>query len=207
MFLRLEGQELRPGVLVNEYTGTKFSVFYSRKNDIVEPMCERLQHATGRGAQVKYLRQDNAGENLKIQARCKSADWKLPVEIEYTAKDTPQQNSMSETSFSSMAAQARAMMTAANVPMIERYRLFQEAANHLTKLGWLTVIIIGRERKTRIKHCGMPLPSWSNNLKTSGKAGRVKTKNRKRKKIKRFRGDDDMCGVCQQTWARCVQNA
>ena len=28
---------------------------------------------------------------MKIQARCKSADWKLPVEIKYTAKDTPQQ--------------------------------------------------------------------------------------------------------------------
>ena len=83
---------------------------------------------------VKYLGQDNAGENLKIQARCKSADWKLAMEIEYTAKDTPQQNSMFETSFTSMAARARAMMTAVNVLMVERYRLFRDAANHLTTL-------------------------------------------------------------------------
>ena len=82
-------------------------------------MCERLQQAAGRGAVVKYLRQDNVGENLKIQAPCKSEDWKLPVEIEYMAKDAPQQNSMSETSFTTLVASSRAMMTAANVPMVE----------------------------------------------------------------------------------------
>ena len=72
---------------------------------------------------------------------------KLPVEIEYTAKDTPKQNLMSETYVTTMVARSRAMMTAANVPMIERYRLFQEAANHSTKLDWLTVINIGGEKK------------------------------------------------------------
>ena len=103
-------------------------------------MRERLQQATGHGAPVRYLQQDNAGENLKIQARCKSADWKLPVEIKYTAEDTPQQNSMSKPSFTMMVARLRATMRASNVPMIGRYRLFQEEANHLTKLDRLTVI-------------------------------------------------------------------
>ena len=32
-------------ILVDEYSGTKFSAFYSRKNDIVEPMCERIRQA------------------------------------------------------------------------------------------------------------------------------------------------------------------
>ena len=84
-------------ILVDNYTGTKFSAFCPRKNNIAEPMCERLQ-------QVNYLRQDNAGGEIKIQVRCKNADWKLPVEIEYIAKDTSQQNSMSETYFTTMAA-------------------------------------------------------------------------------------------------------
>ena len=97
----------------------------------------------------KYLRQDNEGENLKIRARCKSVDWKLPVEIEYTAKNTPQQTSRSETSFATVAARAHAMMTAANLPMVERYRLFQEAANHLTKVDWLAVVNIGAVKKTQ----------------------------------------------------------
>ena len=70
------------------------------------------------------------------------------MEIEYTAKDTPQQNLMSETSFTTMAARLRAIMIAAKVPMVERYRLFQETANHSTKLDWLTVIPMDGEKKT-----------------------------------------------------------
>ena len=30
-------------ILINKFTGVKFSVFYQQKNNIVEPMCERLQ--------------------------------------------------------------------------------------------------------------------------------------------------------------------
>ena len=74
-------------------------------------------------------------------------DWKLPMDIEYRAKDTPQQNLMLETSFTTMAARSRAMTTAANVLTIERYRLFREAANHLTKLDWLTVVKLAVRRK------------------------------------------------------------
>ena len=32
---------------------------------------------------------DNAGENKKLEKRCGSADWKLDVKFEYTARDTP----------------------------------------------------------------------------------------------------------------------
>ena len=83
------------------------------------------------------------------------------MEIEYTAKDTPQQNSRSETAFTTMAARARTMMTAANVPIVERYRLFQEAANHSTKLDWLAVVKIGGVKKTRLEHYRMEIPVWS----------------------------------------------
>ena len=67
------------------------------------------------------------------------------------------------------------MMTAATVPMVERHRLFQVAANHSTNLDWLKVIKQGGEKKTRIEHYGMPIPAWSNNLQTWGEAGAVKT--------------------------------
>ena len=82
---------------------------------------------------------------------------------------------MSEVSFTSMAARARAMMTAANVLMVERYCLFQEAANHSTKLDWLAVVKIGSVKKIRQEHYGMEDPAWSKKLKTWGEAGTVKT--------------------------------
>ena len=58
------------------------------------------------------------------------------------------------------------MMTVANVPMVEHYRLFQEAANHSTKLDWLAVVKIGGVKKTRLEHYGMEIPAWSKHLKS-----------------------------------------
>ena len=48
------------------------------------------------GILIKKLRMDNAGENIALEKRLKSEAWKIPVEIEYTARDTPQQNSLAE---------------------------------------------------------------------------------------------------------------
>ena len=115
---------------------------------MIEPMCERLQGQKEKGRAVKIIRQDNAGDNKKLQKRCSSADWKLDTDFEYTAKETPQQNSLAETAFTTIAARSRAALNAANVPMKERYRLFAEAANTATKLDWLQGVTIGNVTKT-----------------------------------------------------------
>ena len=38
---------------------------------------------------VKKIRCDNAEENMSLENRSKSAEWKLDVDFEYTAWDTP----------------------------------------------------------------------------------------------------------------------
>lgn len=101
-----------------------------------------MHRAKKSGRPVLYLRQDNTGKNLKLVARCKSADWKLNLKVEYTAKKTPQQNSQAETYFTTIAARARAMMAAANVPTIKRYKLFREAANTAAKIDLLTIVTV-----------------------------------------------------------------
>ena len=64
---------------------------------------------------------DNAGENKKLELRFKSVAWKTPVVIEYTARDTPQQNSPAEVCFYAMANKACASMHHANLPMEMQY--------------------------------------------------------------------------------------
>ena len=59
--------------------------------------------------------------NKKLHKRCSSADWKLDVAFEYTAKETPQKNSLAETVLTTIAARSRAALNIANVPMKERY--------------------------------------------------------------------------------------
>ncbi len=61
-------------IVVDEATGVKISSFYTAKNKMIEPMCERMHKIEKRGQAVKHLRQDNAGENKKLQKRAQSAD-------------------------------------------------------------------------------------------------------------------------------------
>ncbi len=53
-------------IVVNEATGMKISSFYTAKNKMIEPMCERMHKMEKRGRAVKHLRQYNARENKKL---------------------------------------------------------------------------------------------------------------------------------------------
>eukprot|EP00957_Ditylum_brightwellii_P083473 6345666-Ditylum_brightwellii.AAC.1 len=89
-------------MMVEEKTGMKWSDFYPTKDTMIEPTCEQLNKWKANGKAVKYLRCDNAGENKALEKRCASADWKLGIEFEYTARDTPQQNSLVEVGFATI---------------------------------------------------------------------------------------------------------
>lgn len=75
----------------------KFSRFFKKKNDMVELTCVQFKRWQMNGLGIDTLRMDHAGENKLLQKRCQSADWQLPIEVEYTAKATPQENSPVET--------------------------------------------------------------------------------------------------------------
>jgi hypothetical protein len=114
-------------IMVDERTQLKFSSFYEKKSDMVEPTCVQLNKWQQAGLKVTYIRLDNAGENLKLQEVSDSKEWKLGIKYEYTARDTPQQNHLAELGFAVLANRGRALMIRANVPMTDRYLLFKEA--------------------------------------------------------------------------------
>jgi hypothetical protein len=80
--------------------------YTTRKNEFIESMCQDIQALTARGHPVLIMRQDNAGENKNLEKRLHSADWKLPVKMEYKAANTPQQNALVEVKFTYLAAKA-----------------------------------------------------------------------------------------------------
>ena len=82
---------------------------------------------------------------------------------------------MSETVFTTLAVRDQLMLTTANVPMAERFSLFQEVTNHTTNVDWLTIVKVDDVKRSRIEHFKMKLPMWTNNLWIWGEAGNVKT--------------------------------
>ena len=102
----------------------KFVHFFKIKDGMVEPTCElffRWKHA-GHGVEIVHL--DNAGENLALQNHCNSISWQLGIEFEFSARDTPQQNSLAEVGIYTLANCVWPMMHYAHVLMEYRYKLF-----------------------------------------------------------------------------------
>ena len=152
----------------------KFSHFFKSKNNMIEPTCE-LMHRWGQaGIVIKKLRMDNAGKNIALEKRLKSESWKNPVEVEYTARDTPQQNSMAEVAFYALANKARAAMHQANLPMEMRFRLFGEILTTITLLDGLRIIEVDGLKQSQYEHIFKKKPKFVKYLRTIGEAGTVK---------------------------------
>jgi NurA-like 5'-3' nuclease len=55
------------GIVVDERTQMKFSLFSETKDGMLIPTLDQLKRWHKSGMKVKYIRLDNAGENIKLQ--------------------------------------------------------------------------------------------------------------------------------------------
>ena len=69
------------------------------------------------------IRCDNAGENYKLEKECNSHKYKFNIKFEFTARNTPQQNSLVEKGFDTLYGRGRSILAAAHIPMQLRYVL------------------------------------------------------------------------------------
>jgi hypothetical protein len=174
---------------------------------MVEPSCEQFQKWNQAGKIVKFVRCDNAGENKTLEKRANSVEWKLNIQFEYTPRDTPQHNHLAELAFASIANKGRALMSAANIPMTVRYKVWVKAFDHVTALDGLIVMNIDGKTATRYEHWNGELPKWVKHLKTWGEAGTVKIKTKMTPKLEdrgiqcMFVGHSmDHDGDCYEMW-------
>jgi hypothetical protein len=163
-------------IMVDEHTRMKFSSFHSTKNGIVEYVCEQFKKWQQADLRVQVVRCDNGGENKALEQRAQSADWQLGLQFEFTGRNTPQQNSLAEVAFATLANRGRAMMHRANLPLRLRYLLFKEVLKTATLLDGLIVTSISGETRTRYEHWCGKLPKFAKCLRTFGEAGTVTLK-------------------------------
>jgi hypothetical protein len=163
-------------IVVCEATGKKWSDFTETKKGMVERTCEFLHKMKTRGIVTRYVRLDPSGENTALAKRAESVEWKelQPIDFEFTARDTPQHNSLAELAFPYLGGRARAMMGAAHVPVDLRYRVAVEAVRCATQLDGLVVVTLNDKTCTRDEHVYGKVPKWATKLRTYGKAGVVK---------------------------------
>lgn len=176
-------------ILADEATGKKLAEFVATKKSMPERICELISKLKAKGITVKVVRMDNAGENKALHKKMHSNEWKMFwCEVEYTAPNTPQQNSRAETSFTGLSGRARAMMNAANIPNGTRGKVGIEALKTAVQLDGLVPVTINGRTATRDEHFFGDKPSFvkGNALRVFGEMGIVKNE---KKRDKRKLGD------------------
>jgi len=190
-------------MIVDELSKLKFSSFRQTKNNMIEPMCVLINKLKSQGYPVTYIRCDNAGENKSLNKRCNDVKWKLNIDFEYTARATPQQNSLAEMSFTIILNKAKSMLEDAHVPYLKKYKIIQEAILTATKLDGLVVSTINDKTQTRYEYFGYPIPKFAKYLKTWEEAGVVKTKEKPAAKLRNNGTTCTMVGYADQHHGDC----
>ena len=163
-------------MLVDDRSDMGFLKFFETKDGMVEPTLEQWNKWKKAGNEVKIVRLDNAGENKTLQKRAQSSDWKMNIDFQFTARNSPQMNSKAEVRIATVSSQGRAMMHRANMPKKERYRVFHKAFETANLLRNLDVITVDGVTQTRYEHFNGKLPKFTSNLRTWGEAGVVTNK-------------------------------
>jgi hypothetical protein len=187
-------------ILVDETTGTRFVRWLETKNGMVDPTCATLHQWSTKEMKTLFIQCDGAGENHSLEETLHSSQWKMPIEFEYTARNTPQQNHLAEIGIYVICCRGRALMSRANSPKKYRYRMFWLAMETACVLDWLTVVTIDGVMAMKIKHFSNFIPAFVNHLRTFGEAGIVAIVGTIKKKV-------DMRGLLCLMGGYCTDRA
>ncbi len=121
-------------LIVDEFTGMKWSYFMKFKSDLADTIIPFLKERFDEGLEIKFIRMDNAGENQKLAERLRDHDRIRNITVEYTSPHTPQQNGVVERAFPSILGRVRAMMLSAKLDTTMKGYLWAECVNTATLL-------------------------------------------------------------------------
>ena len=157
-------------LVVDEATDMKWTFFLKNKDDQVKILVNFVKNLKEIGKKVRYIRCDNAGENLSLQKAID--DEGLNVKFEYTARNTPQQNGKVERAFATLYGRMRAMMISAKFDATMKQQLWMEAAATATKLD---NILCEKNKKSPYFLFHNENPEYEKYLRTFGEYGIVTT--------------------------------
>lgn len=155
-------------LVVDEATDMKWSYFLTSKKQQVPVLLGFIKNLKEIGQPVRYIRCDNAGENLSLKKQLDNEG--SSIRFEFTARHTPQQNGKVERAFATLYGRMRAMMTSAGLDETSRHKLWMEAAATATKLD---NILHSQGDLSPYKKFYKEDPAYEKHLRTFGEMGVV----------------------------------
>jgi hypothetical protein len=160
-------------LIVDDYTRMKWSLFCKTKCQLTSIVLPFLTELQSKGSKTRFIRMDNAGENLVLASEVR----KLCIEVEFTAPNTPQHNGVVERAIATIASRSRAMMNGANINMALKRKLWAECFNTATDLS---NVLPRRDKAGKSSYelfYGEKVPKWYQYLKPFGLIGYATNKN------------------------------
>ena len=155
-------------LVVDEATDMKWSYFLASKKQQVSVLVGFIKKLKEIGQPVRFIRCDNAGENLSLKKQLDSEGSN--IRFEFTARHTPQQNGKVERAFATLYGRMRAMMISAGLDESSRHKLWMEAAATATKLD---NILHNKGEQSPYKKFYNEDPAYEKHLRTFGEVGVV----------------------------------
>ena len=100
--------------IMDLYSDMSCSIFLKKKSELAKSTYDfiiDLQKISN--VQIKHVRCENAGENIKLDELCKEKG--LGIKFQYTSPNTPQKNGVDERRFATSYGRIRAMMNGAGL--------------------------------------------------------------------------------------------
>ena len=119
-------------LVLDEATGFIFSYFLKQKSETASVIVGLVKHLQTLGKTTRFIRCDNAGENLATEKLCLKEG--LGITFEYSAPNSPQQNGRVERRFATLYGRVRSMLNAAKLSGVLRSGLWAECAQTATYL-------------------------------------------------------------------------
>ena len=164
-------------ICVDEFSGLILSSFHEKKSSIGKALCNYWTDSKAKDKPVVRVRLDNSGENKALETLANGSQFALGIHFEFTARRTPQQNSLAERGFTTILFRAKAIMHAAHLSHYWKYFLRNEVFMYASMMHGLEMVERNKIIKSRYEHHSDALPAWAKtgNLKAFGEAGVVKS--------------------------------
>ena len=102
-------------LVVDDKTNKSWSFFVGHKDQQVDPLFELLLLLHKNKTPVKYIRADNAGENMLLQEAIRNHRF-LNAKFEFTPRNSPEYNGRCERKFAFLWSCLRSILNAAKLP-------------------------------------------------------------------------------------------
>ena len=116
-------------LVVDDKSSQTWSYFLKQKSDQVNVMLTFLRQMSKSKTPVKFIRADNAGENLTLEKKIDD-DPHLTAKLEKTPRNSPQYNGKVERMFQTLWNGTKANLNGAKLPANLRTGLWAEAARY-----------------------------------------------------------------------------